>query len=76
MKQAGQIMNQFVFTDKELDLAIESTALCLAYLEGRGVKYTLVTTPIRQDLDMLHGFKESRKIDAVKNKQKIKLDNF
>ena len=61
MRAAGQMMDQMSSTDTQLELMIQSTALVLAYLEGRGPEWDLALHPLRLDLERLQNYQNVRK---------------
>lgn len=48
-------------SDDELRIAIKSTEVALAYLEGRGRSFDLATSVLRRDLSMLEQYRDMRK---------------
>ena len=60
MYDAGKICEQLQYTDEELRLAVLGTKMVLAYLRGRGDYYKIIHNLVRQDLDILEKYFESR----------------
>lgn len=60
--KGGEILQNFSITDEELLLAIETTERTLAYLEGRGQFFGLVTFYLRLDLNRLNDYKSGRNL--------------
>jgi hypothetical protein len=55
-KEAGDSMS-----DTDLRVAIKGTEVALAYLEGRGRSFDLVTSVLRRDLSELEQYRDMRK---------------
>jgi hypothetical protein len=47
--------------DDDLRIAIKSTEIALAYLEGRGRTFDLASAALRRDLSMLEQYRDMRK---------------
>ena len=58
---AGEDSNKVCgWTDDELKRSIKFQGLALAFLEGKGPKWSLATSPLRQELDRLKDMARSR----------------
>jgi hypothetical protein len=63
MTRAGGLCDNINFSDEELRTAIKGTELALAYLEARGLDWSLAIRPLRVQLMQLEGFAEARKLN-------------
>lgn len=61
MKLAGEIVNNYNWTDEKLALLIKATRLTIAFLESRGPSWTLATNHLRKELSTYEGFAKARK---------------
>jgi len=53
------------WTDDELKLVIKTTQLALSYLEGKGPKWNLATTPLRMELERYRQFASHRGLSVA-----------
>lgn len=58
---AGEMSRNFSWTDTELALVVSITEITVAFLEGKGQKWSLALIPLRQELEQLKGFVRARK---------------
>jgi len=58
---AGLTSEQFSWSDEELKLVTKTMKLTLAFLQAKGLKWTLATDALRKELYLLEGFIEARK---------------
>lgn len=66
-KMAGKTRNNVSFTDDELINLIKVTKITLTFLESKG-GCELMTTPLRQELEQLDGFANSRGLNRTMEK--------
>lgn len=55
-RRAGGLSSNVQFTDAELALVVSVEELVVAFLEGKGLKWYLAITPLRQELEQLEHF--------------------
>jgi len=58
---AGEKSVQLSCTDIELLLVISITEMVIAFLEGKGQRWSLAISPLREELEQLNGFVDARK---------------
>jgi len=63
MRYAGYCTRNTSFSDEELDAIIEAETLVLAFCEGKGRSFDLVTTVIRLELNQMETFRQRRQED-------------
>lgn len=59
---AGRMCDQAWFSDDELEVAIDSTERVLSYLDARGDKWRLATSPLRNELARLKDWRTEREL--------------
>jgi len=60
-KKAGELTNELQWTDDELKQVIKFIRIVVAFLEGKGPRWSLATSPLRKELEIFKGFVEARK---------------
>lgn len=61
-KRAGKLTNQvYGWTDEELKIMIKFEELFIAFLEGKGLKWSLARTPLYLEVNQFKSFLETRK---------------
>lgn len=69
MIEAARIMNLQGISDEQLDLAIEAMELVLAFYHERGLYFGIISSAVRQELEVYRGFKWARSLNRSKKCQ-------